>query len=78
MNRLALESKLKKHWQKWHPQKTKELKGAGNFEAEAHAVVKMALKEREVLIKQGYRDFEADEVILKQFILTEPEPDARG
>jgi hypothetical protein len=75
MNRLGLESKLKKHWQEWCPQKTKELKEAGIFESEAHARVTMALKEREVLLMQGYRDYEADEVIMKQFILTDPEPE---
>jgi len=68
-----MKSKAMKHWAKWRPGETAELKAEGSFERNAAAAAKMAFEEQEMLLMQGYRMHEAEEVVLKQFILKPPE-----
>lgn len=71
-----LASKARKHWATWLPQRTAMLKEAGSFQAETQAAAAMAQDEKDRLMQQGYRDHEAEEVVLHQFILLKPEQDS--
>ena len=75
MNLIQMQSMVKKHWREFCPQKAKELKATGKLEAEAHRVSLLAQTKKAELLQEGYRDFEADEVITREILLANPEPD---
>lgn len=75
MSVAELTSLARKHWKKWLPQKTAELKIAGNLEEALHGAATLAQAEIEHLMAKGYQEHEAREVALAQFILLPPEGD---
>jgi hypothetical protein len=74
MDRTTLAIKARKHWEKWLPKKTRELKADGEFNMAIQMAARQAQKEIENLMAQGYQEHEAEEVVLPQFILLKPEP----
>jgi hypothetical protein len=74
MDRTTLAIKARKHWEKWLPKKTRELKADGEFDMAIQMAARKAQKEIENLMAQGYQEHEAEEVALHQFILLKPEP----
>lgn len=68
-----MKSLAMKHWEKWRPEETAELKAEGSFERNAMAAAQMAFEEQTMLLMQGYQPHEAEEVVLKTFILKPPE-----
>lgn len=74
MDRTTLAIKARKHWEKWLPQKTLELKADGKFDMAIQAAARQAQAEIVNLMAQGYQEHEAEEVALHQFILLKPEP----
>jgi hypothetical protein len=73
----VFQSKAKRHWQQWLPQRTRELRAAGQFESETLAAARMAQDEVESLMQAGYEHHEAEEVALHNHLLLPPEEDAR-
>jgi hypothetical protein len=61
---------------RWLPEKVAQLKIDGRLSAGILGAADLALNEITHLMQQGYREHEAEEVALKQFILLEPEPGA--
>lgn len=70
----ALAIKAGKHWEKWLPRKTKELKDAGEFYAALQIVAVYAQSEISALMAKGYQKHEAEELVLPLYILLDPEP----
>lgn len=50
------------------------MKAEGTLNEEIQGAAKLALAEYETLKAKGYRDHEAEEVILHQFVYLKPEP----
>lgn len=73
MSAQELASKARKHWAEWLPERTAELKAAGIFGSETMAVAQMAQERIDQLMATGYREHEAEEVALKEYILLPPE-----
>lgn len=71
---MQLQGRAMKHWRRWRPEATKEMETANAFRAEMLAIAKRANRQYDVLRKQGYMDWEAEDMILRQFILVKPEP----
>jgi hypothetical protein len=74
MDRSTLAIKARKHWEKWLPKKTRELKAAGEFQMAIQMAAQKAQQEISNLMAQGYQEHEAEEVALPMFILLKPEP----
>lgn len=74
MNTWQLATKARKHWATWLPQKTEELKAAGEFSEATQVAAVAAQRQIQELMRQGYQEHEAEEVALKQYILLAPEP----
>ena len=72
----ALESKAAHHWKEFLPAMTSELRAATQWERRLRYVALAAQHEIKNLVAQGYKEHEAEEVVLSQFILLKPEPDA--
>ncbi len=70
----GLAIKAGKHWEKWLPKKTKELKDAGEFYAALQIVAVYAQAEISALMAKGYQKHEAEELVLPLYILLDPEP----
>ena len=73
MDRTTLAIKARKHWEEWLPEKTQELKEAGEFNQAIQMAALRAQQEIADLMAQGYQEHEAEEVVLPQFILLKPE-----
>ena len=73
---VALESKAAHHWRNFLPAMTSELKAASQWESRLRYVALAAHEEIKNLMDQGYKEHEAEEVVLPQLILLRPEPDA--
>lgn len=69
-------AKARKHWTKWLPKMTAELKKADKFNAAVQTAGKNAQKTVLELMQQGYQQSEAEEVALAQYVLLKPEDDA--
>ncbi|MCY1277008.1 hypothetical protein D9M68_378440 [compost metagenome] len=69
-------SLCRKHWSKWLPKKTAELKAAGDWESTLRVRGKWAAERVLELMQQGFRQHEAEEVALHELILLKPEPQA--
>lgn len=69
-------AKARKHWTKWLPKMTAELKKADKFNAAVQTAGKNAHKTVLELMQQGFQQAEAEEVALAQYVLLKPEPDA--
>lgn len=74
MDRTTLAIKARKHWEKWLPKKTRELKADGEFDMAIQMAARQAQQEIANLMAQGYQEHEAEEVALPQFVLLKPEP----
>ncbi|MNE80842.1 hypothetical protein D3C80_1774500 [compost metagenome] len=66
----------RKHWSKWLPEKTAELKADGDWESTLRVRGQWAAERVQELMQQGYPQFAAEEVALSEFILLKPEPEA--
>jgi hypothetical protein len=72
-----LMSLAREHWEKWLPEKVKELRAEGSLQEAIHGAASLAQTEIDHLMKyQGYREHEAREVALPVFILLRPESSA--
>lgn len=66
----------RKHWTKWLPERVRTLKADGTLEAELQTAARNAQRKVTELMEQGYRQHEAEEVALAEFVLLKPEPTA--
>jgi hypothetical protein len=78
MSVQELKALARKHWEEWLPEKVKELRAQGKLNEELQGAANLAQTEIEHLMKRGYREHEAREVALPQFILLKPEPGVDG
>lgn len=76
MSEQALAQKARKHWERWLPQKVAELKQQGTFSEATQAAGKLAQARISELMATGFREHEAEEVALSEFVLLQPEPAA--
>ena len=77
MTTEAFAAEIRHHWKKWLPRKWKALEASGRMEAEIMAVARMANDEKMRLMRAGYQEHEADEVVRHEYILLKPEPKLR-
>ena len=73
MNQQTLVSKIRKHWTEYLPQKTAELKAAGEWDEAVQGAALAASRVIQDLMNQGYQAHEAEEVALQQYVLLPPE-----
>lgn len=71
-----LAAKARKHWEEWLPQKAARLKAEGTFTQETQKAAVRAAAEIENWMKAGAQIHEAEEIVLPEYILLKPEPDA--
>jgi hypothetical protein len=71
-----LKSLARKHWTKWLPAKVASLRETGELNEALQGAATLAQTEIEALMKQGYQETEAREVVLPKLILLPPEADA--
>lgn len=76
MSIAMYQSKARKHWTKWLPQKVASLKAAGELEQALQTAGKETAKMVTELMGQGFQQHEAEEVALAEFVLLKPEPEA--
>jgi hypothetical protein len=76
MSVAALASKARKHWEEWLPERTRELKEQGLFSLETQKAAERADREIGELMRNGYQQHEAEEIVLPQYILLKPEENA--
>jgi hypothetical protein len=73
----ALVAKAREHWSRWLPERVAELKREGRVEESLLGAARLCQKQIDHLMKdRGYREWEAEEVALPQFILVKPEEKA--
>lgn len=68
-----LAARAMQHWERWLPQKTADLKEAGTFEMRANQAAERAQAEIGQLVQAGMRQDEAEEMVLPEYILLQPE-----
>ena len=73
MTTEAFAAEIRHHWKKWLPKKWRELEASGRMQAEIMAVARMANDEKMRLMRAGYQEHEADEVVRHEYILLRPE-----
>lgn len=66
----------RKHWTQWLPKRVKQLKADGDWESTLRVVGVRAQERLLELMQQGFRQHEAEEVVLHELILLKPEPEA--
>lgn len=76
MATMTLQARAKRHWAEYLPEKTAELKAAGQWELATQAAALEAEREIDSLMALGYQLHEAEEVALAQFILLPAEENA--
>ena len=76
MSAQLYEAKARKHWTQWPPKKVAALKASGELEQALQTAGKQAQQEVLSLMEQGFRQHEAEEVALSQYVLLKPEPEA--
>ena len=76
MSAQLYEAKARKHWMQWLPKKVAALKASGELEQALQTAGKQAQQEVLSLMEQGFRQHEAEEVALSQYVLLKPEPEA--
>lgn len=69
-------AKARKHWTKWLPKMTADLKKADKFNAALQTAGKNAQRMALELMAQGYQQSEAEEVALAQYVFLKPEQGA--
>jgi hypothetical protein len=68
-----IESKIRHHWTEWLPNRVAELKETGMWEHRVRKTAEQAHKMMRNLMDQGYPDWAAEEVALKELVLLPPE-----
>lgn len=76
MSAQTYAAKARAHWTKWLPAKVAELKAAGELEGTLQAAGRLAQAKVLELMGQGYRQHEAEEVALAEYVLLRPEAGA--
>ena len=76
MNAAGLAHKARKHWPKYLPKLTAELRAANAFHVETMNAAKRAMRDAQEMMRAGFREHEAEEVVLREYILLPPEPGA--
>lgn len=76
MATMTLQARAKQHWAEYLPEKTAELKAAGQWELATQAAALEAEREIDSLIALGYQLHDAEEAALAEFILLPAEADA--
>jgi hypothetical protein len=76
MDRTIIAHIARKHWSRWLPEKTAQLKAERQFGKATQIAALQAQKMIRELMDQGYQENEAAEVALPLYILLQPEPDA--
>ena len=77
MDRTTLAHQALTHWTKWLPRKVATLKESGTLSEAIQGAASQAQRAMTELIGQGYQEHEAAEVVLPQYVLLPPEPEAR-
>ena len=77
MDRTTLAHKALTHWTKWLPNKVKALKAEGKLGEAIQGAASQAQRAMSDLMSQGYREHEAEEVVLPRYVLLPPEPEAK-
>ena len=72
----TLESKALRHWREFLPLMVARLAAEGQLETSVRRAALTAQQEIQELTRSGYREHEAEEVVLPQLILLKPEADA--
>ncbi|WP_136797076.1 hypothetical protein [Desulfosediminicola ganghwensis] len=62
-----------RHWKEWRPKETAALQEAGRLRYDAQKAAERAHREIQQLLRAGYQNHEAEEVVLREYILLEPE-----
>ena len=70
---IAFEKMARKHWEKHLPGFVKELKKEGMYEKEVKRAARQASEELAHLVKDGAQVEAAKEIVLKEYILLDPE-----
>ena len=73
-DRAMLAAKARRYWEMWLPKKTKELKGAGQFDVAIQIAAARAYAEITELVTRGYQEREAKEIVFPKYIFLKPEP----
>lgn len=68
-----LQAKAKKHWTKWCPHMVAAMKKSNTFEVRTMNAAKRAQFQIDQLMRAGYQEHEAEEVVLPEEILIPPE-----
>ena len=72
----TLESKALRHWREFLPSMVGRLAAKGQLKTSVRRAALTAQQEIQELTRSGYREHEAEEVVLPQLILLKPEADA--
>ena len=75
MDAAQLTIRIQQHWAKWLPKRTRRLQQEGTWAAETAACAELAMAEYRTLRMAGFREHEAEEVVLTQFVLLSPKAD---
>ena len=70
---IAFEKMAKKHWEKYLPDLVADLKKKGTYEEEIKQAAQQASEELAILVKDGAQIEAAKELVLKEYILLDPE-----
>ncbi|NTV09957.1 MAG: hypothetical protein HGA47_04185 [Zoogloea sp.] len=73
MDVTHLDAQAMKHWERWLPQKTADLKEAGTFEFRANQAAERALAEINLLVSKNVSREQAEEMVLPEYIFLPPE-----
>lgn len=66
------------HWADWRPKEVKQLIKEGRLQAVALKAAQQAHKEIEELIRYGFQNHEAEEVVFPKYISLKPEKVVKG
>lgn len=66
------------HWKKWTPTRYKSLVKAGTLEQETQAAGRRAAEQVASLMEAGANEHEAEEMVLRDEIICQPESGADG
>jgi len=78
MTTEAWAAMARKHWKEYLPKKWKALQESGETQAAVMAAAQQAQAHKLQLMKAGFQEHEADEVVRAEYILLKPEPEASG
>ena len=76
MDRATLAHQALKHWTTWLPEKVRALRAEGKLDEAVQGAAAAAQRGMQELVSQGFREHEAAEVVLPQYVLLPPEPEA--